>query len=84
MTRYCKNCNRQPDAIVREAVKFFGPRGLGLTVKEEERTKDPCFACLSSDTGYIYITASKNESGSELEMETSDLDSQARQFLEII
>ena len=84
MTHYCKNCNHPPDTIVREAVKFFGPRGLGLTIKEEEQTKDPCFVCLSSDTEYIYITASKKGNGSELELETSELDSQARQFLEKI
>ena len=84
MTHYCKNCNSPPDAVIREAVKFFGPEGLGLSVKEEEQEKDPCFACLSSDKAYIYVTASKKAGGSELELETSDLDSQAKQFLETI
>jgi hypothetical protein len=84
MTHYCKNCDSSPDTIIREAVKFFGPQGLGLTVKEEEQKNDPCFVCLSSDAAYIYITASKKERGSELELETSALDSQAKQFMEII
>lgn len=82
MAHYCKNCTHPPEIAIKKAIDFFGPQGLGLQIKEAEHNNSPCFACLSSDLGYIYVTASENSTGSEIELETSELDPQASRFLE--
>lgn len=82
MAHYCKNSKSNPSTILQEAVKFFGPDGLGLQVKEEVEGKDECCASLSSSSRHIFVKAIKNGKGSEIEVETSKCDKHVEQFLE--
>jgi len=82
MAHYCKNCRHSPAIILKEAIGFFGPEGLGLEVKEEMQGETECSASLKAAKGYIYIKACKTENGSEVEVETRKWDDHVTQFLE--
>lgn len=82
MAHYCKNCQHPPAIVLHEAIRFFGPEGLGLQVKENVQEKTECSASLKADNGYVYVKASERDRGSEVEVETREWDEQVTQFLE--
>ena len=84
MTRYCKICNYSPHDLLVKAINHFGPRGLGMSVKEQVNGDDECCASLSDDKCYVYIKACKNDKGTELEMQSCKCDEQVKGFIEWI
>ena len=84
MAHYCKDCKHAPAIIIKKAIKFFGPDGLGLRLKEEVKEIGMCCASLEGEDSHIFLKASKNKKGSEIEVEAYKLDQHAEQFLEIV
>lgn len=82
MAHYCKNCKYSPGVVLQEAIKFFGPDGLGLRIKEEVKERKEYCACLEADKGHIFIKARRKEKGTEVEVETHKWDHELKQFLE--
>ena len=82
MTHYCKHTKHPPARVIQKAIDFFGPKGLGLQIKEKSQDKDSYSTFLGANEGHVFLKASKNEKGSEVEIETNDLDPQVEQFLE--
>ncbi len=84
MTRYCKICNSSPHDLLIKAINHFGPEGLGMNVKEKVDGNEECCASLANDKSYVYLKASLNDKGTELEMQSCKCDEQVKGFLEWI
>ena len=84
MTRYCKICNSRPHDLLIKAINHFGPDGLGMIIKEKVDDTHECSASLCGEKSYVYIKASENSGGTELEMQSSRCDEQVKGFLEWI
>jgi hypothetical protein len=82
MAHYCKRCGEGASTILRSAVKFFGPEGLGLKVKDENNEEKECCACFVENTGHIYVKATEKSKGSEVEVQSYKLDEHAKRFLQ--
>ena len=82
MTHYCKSCRNSPSTVLQSAVKFFGPEGLGLKVRDQSSEERECCACFAEDTGHVYVKAVEKDNGSEVEVHSNDLDEQAKRFLQ--
>ncbi len=83
MAHYSKNSKLSTDAVVQAAVEFFGPKGLGLHVTEQQK-KPTTSCCILKGSSYISILARKKDEGSEVELETGLNDRQISDFLEKI
>ena len=68
--------------MFQSAVKFFGPEGLGLKVHEQNKEERECCACFAENTGHIYVKATEKDKGSEVEVQSYELDEQAQHFLQ--
>lgn len=81
MARYSAETRRSPEKVVKKALAFFGPGGLGLTVEEQ----GDCCLHLTGGGGYVRIQIELGESGrTSVVLETREWDSQAMRFLEIL
>jgi hypothetical protein len=61
-------------------VKFFGPGGYGLGVKEQ--TSD--YVCLEAGGGVVEVSASVEGKGASVEVVSREWDYQAKEFLDKI
>ena len=84
MAHYCKTCRGNLEAIVQKAMKFFGPNGLGMHIKENLKAEDGHCVFFKSDNSHIYMKVSDKGNESEVEVENCDCDEQVRQFLETV
>jgi hypothetical protein len=82
MAHYCKHCVNSPSKVLQNAVKFFGPEGLGLKVHEQSKEERECCACFAQNAGHIYVKATEKDKGSEVEVQSYELDEQAQHFLQ--
>ncbi len=80
MARYGKDSRLNPDRVLGEAAKFFGPGGLGL---EPGEAGEGC-AYYEGGGGHVLISACAKERGSEVELETREWDYQVQEFLKRI
>jgi len=66
-----------PEEAIKRAVKFFGPQGYGLTVKEEA----PCCAEFEGGGGGVRATATAKGKGSTVSFESREWDYQVKEFI---
>ncbi len=66
-----------PEEAIKRAVKFFGPQGYGLTIKEE----DPGFVRLEGGGGGVAVSAVPKDKGSTVSVESREWDYQVKEFL---
>jgi len=66
-----------PEEAIKRAVKFFGPEGYGLTVKDEA----PFSAEFEGGGGGVAIGVSAEAKGSRIEIESREWDYQVKEFL---
>jgi hypothetical protein len=69
-----------PEEAIKRAVKFFGPGGYGLKIKEEAST----YAEFEGGGGGVAVNASAQGKGSRVEIESREWDYQAKEFLQKI
>jgi hypothetical protein len=77
MLKIASESKLKPEEAVKRAVAFFGPKGYGLEVKEQEQ----CCAYFEGGGGGVRVTASTSKKGSSVELESREWDYQARKFL---
>jgi len=70
----------KPEEVVKKAVEFFGPLGYGLTVTDQSNT---C-ASFDGDGGSISIVACSIDKGTSVDIETQEMDYQAKEFVKKI
>ena len=76
MALYSVETRALPAEVIRGAIGFFGPGGLGLEVTRQ----DSCCACFEGGGGHVCVTASSGDK-TTLELETREWDYHVRQFM---
>ncbi len=76
MLSMSKNTHLKPEDVIKKAVSFFGPKGLGLIIKEE----DACSVTLEGGGGGVYVAAAAAEKGTEVNIEAREWEIQAKKF----
>jgi hypothetical protein len=66
-----------PREAIERAVKFFGPAGYGMKVRESSEDG----AAFEGGGGGVVVNASPNQKGSTVEIESQEWDFQAKEFL---
>ncbi len=69
-----------PEEAVKSAIKFFGPEGYKLEVKEESTT----YASFEGVGGGVEVSAHTDDGKTSVEVTTREWDYQVRQFLRTI
>lgn len=77
MARYGATSKRAPSDVVERALRFFGPKGLGLDVLSSGADG----AQFDGGGGKVYLAVTPRERGCELEIETQEWDTQVVKFL---
>lgn len=72
-----KKSKLKPEEVIKQAINFFGPKGLGLIVKEE----DTCTVYLEGGGGGVRVGAAAADKGTQVDLETREWESQAKDFL---
>ncbi len=72
-----KQSKLTPEEVIRRANSFFGARGLGLKVEEE----DKCNIYFEGGGGSVRITAATSPKGSSVDIETREWEAQAKNFM---
>jgi hypothetical protein len=80
MISVSKESKLKPREVIKRAVEFFGAKGYGLILKEE----DKCNAYLEGGGGGVRIGASEGKKGSTVNIEAVEWEIQAKEFLEKI
>ncbi len=62
--------------VIKRAIAFFGPRGYGLILREE----DNCNAYFEGGGGSVRISAADSPKGSSVDIESVEWDYQANEF----
>ena len=77
MIRLATTTRLATDAVIQAAVAFFGPGGVGLTVKECEA------GCASFEGagGYVTVAACPAEGGTQVIVDAREWETDARRFL---
>jgi hypothetical protein len=77
MARYGKESKQSPAQVMKKAIEFFGPGGLGLEIKEEG---EDC-ASFEGGGGHVFVQVCEKGRGSEVDLETREWDYQVKQFM---
>jgi hypothetical protein len=77
MLSITKESKLRPEAVIKRAVDFFGPKGYGLQIKEQ--AEDTVY--LEGGGGGVRIYAVDSKKGSKVDVETREWESQVKDFL---
>lgn len=77
MLSMTKQSKLKPQDVIKKAVTFFGAKGLGLIVKEE----DNCSVYLEGAGGGVRISATEVKKGSHVDVETTEWELQVKDFM---
>ena len=80
MLSVTKESTLKPEDIIKRAVNFFGAKGLGLILKEEDKTS----VYLEGGGGGVRVSTSAGKKGSVIDVETREWESQVKNFLATI
>ncbi len=77
MIRYGKESKLSPQDVVKKAIAFFGPGGMGLELKllGEGEVR------FEGGGGYVLVQAYKKDQGSQIDLIAVEWEYPARQFL---
>jgi len=77
MIKVSRESKLKPEEVIKRAVAFYGPKGYGLELKEE----DKCNAYFEGGGGSVRVTAASTKKGSSVDIESVEWDYQSREFL---
>jgi hypothetical protein len=80
MLKIGKESKLKPEEVIKRAKDFFGPKGYGLKVSQEEE----CYVYLVGGGGSVSVSASAGKKGSSVDIESVEWDYQTKEFLEKI
>jgi hypothetical protein len=78
MIKLVKKSKLSPEETVKRAVKFFGPGGLGMTIKEQNLT---CAYFRGVSESYVNVITCAEGKGSSVEVESREWDKEAKEFM---
>jgi hypothetical protein len=76
MLSLTKDSRLKPEDVISKTVKYFGPNGYGLLVKEQ----DPGTVYLEGGGGGVRVLAQATEKGSKVDLETREWENQSKDF----
>jgi hypothetical protein len=77
MIKVSKESKLKPKEVIKRAVAFFGPKGYGLELKEE----DKCNAYLEGGGGSVRVSVATTQKGSSVDVEAVEWEYQSKEFL---
>ena len=77
MLRMVTTVRITPEEAIRQAIKFFGPEGYQLEIKEQS----PTCAYFEGAGGHVEVTSCTDEKGTSVELVSQEWDYEAREFL---
>ena len=77
MLRLSTNSRLNPEEVIKRAVKFFGPEGYGLEVREETASG----AAFEGGGGSVEVTASTEGEKTTVELTSREWDYQVKEFI---
>jgi hypothetical protein len=77
MLKIAKESKLAPKEVIKRATTFFGPRGYGLILREQ----DSCNAYFEGGGGSVRVSAASSPKGSSVDVESVEWDFQANEFL---
>ena len=77
MLRMTTTTKLTPEEAITEAVKFFGPEGHGLEIRDQS----PTCAHFTGGGGYVEVTSCTDEKGTSVELVSQEWEHQVREFL---
>jgi hypothetical protein len=80
MLSLTKNTFLKPEDVIKRAINFFGPKGLGLKITEE----DTCEVSLEGGGGGVSVIATAAAKGTKVDVETREWESQAKDFMAVL
>ena len=69
-----------PEEVVKRAVVFFGPGGLGLAIKDQ----GPTYALLEGGGGHVEIRSSPLKKGASVEFVSQEWEIQVKKFIDTL
>ncbi len=80
MLNATKESKLKPEEVIKRAVNFFGSKGLGLIIKEE----DKCSVYLEGGGGGVRVNTTASKKGSTVDVETREWETQVKDFLALL
>lgn len=82
MIRVGRKSKLVPAEVVKKAVEFFGPSGMGLNVVDQ----GACCVRFEGAGGYVFVQTAdlEDQRGSDVTVEGREWDHQIRQFMGVI
>ena len=77
MIRIVKKTKLSPEATIDKAVAFFGPKGYGLTVTEQ----NPTCVKFEGGGGRVEVTSYADDKRTSVEVVSEEWDTQTKEFL---
>lgn len=77
MLSITKESKLKPEDVIKRAITFFGPKGLGLTITEEESYS----VYLEGGGGGVRVDAGPGKKGSKVDVETREWETQVKDFM---
>jgi len=77
MLRLSTTSKLNPEEVIKRAVKFFGPEGYGLEVREETASG----ATFEGSGGGVEVTASTEGKKTTVELTSREWDYQVKEFI---
>jgi hypothetical protein len=77
MLRMATTTKLTPEEAIKQAVKFFGPEGYRLEIKDQS----PTCAYFEGAGGQVEVTSCTDEKGTSVELVSQEWDYLAREFL---
>ena len=77
MLRLAAKSKLSPEEVIERAVIYFGPKGYGLTIKEQSSA----YVKFEGAGGTVEVTSLSEKKGSSLEVLSVEWDIQAKEFL---
>ena len=80
MAVYGLRSRKEPAEIVAQAKDYFAGRGLGFTISDE----NPFCLVFSGGGGHVTVRVAEGGAGTEIDLETLELDYHVKRFIERI
>lgn len=80
MTNLSKETELGPDEVILRAIRFFGPDGTGLAVRERSSHE----VSFEGGGGYVTVHASRTDAGVTVKLVANEWEFHAERFLETI
>lgn len=77
MISLSKESKLKPDQVIKRAVDFFGAKGYGLILKEEDESS----AYLEGAGGGVRVSTARTKKGSTVDVEAREWEIQAKDFI---